>query len=105
MAFQPLASSTSSGDRAAAAAQESAPHSTQSAADAPPGTEESAAAASGDSAEALDPMQDIIKKAVQSQVAALSEVRVAYLPLCCPLVLLFFPSALLVFCVMRARRS
>lgn len=71
--FQPLASSTSSGDRAAAAAQESAAHSTQSAADAPPGTEESAAAASGDSAEALDPMQDIIKKAVQSQVAALSE--------------------------------
>ena len=45
-------------------------------------------------------MQDIIKKAVQSQVAALSEVLVAPTAL-----VLSFPSALLVFCVMRACRS
>jgi hypothetical protein len=49
-------------------------------------------------------MQDIIKKAVQSQVAALSEVPVAPLPLCRPLVLLFFPSALSGFvCDARAQ--
>jgi len=70
--FQPLHSSKSAkqvADSAAAAAADS-----HSAATAQGAADEAAAAdSSSDSAAASDPMQDIIKKAVQSQVAALSE--------------------------------
>ena len=74
--FQPLHSSKSAkqvADSAAAAAADS-----HSAATAQGAADEAAAAdSSSDSAAASDPMQDIIKKAVQSQVAALSEVTPA----------------------------
>ncbi len=75
--FPPLASSASSGERAsAAAAQHAAAAAAETAGAAAQGVQETAAADSADaaSAAASDPMQDIIKKAVQSQVAALSEV-------------------------------
>ncbi len=85
MPFQPLAVSASSNERAAAAAtlQAAADATQQAAADAHGSDESAAAAATGDAAAASDPIQDIIKKAVQSQVAALSEVTVACR--CCPL--------------------
>jgi hypothetical protein len=81
MPFQPLAVAASTSERAAAAAtQQAAADATQHTAAEAQGADESAAADSpSDTAAASDPIQDIIKKAVQSQVAALSEVIAASL--------------------------
>jgi hypothetical protein len=76
MPFQPLVLSASTSERAAAAAsQQAAADTAQLSASEAQGAHERAATDSpGDSAAASDPIQEIIKKAVQSQVAALSEV-------------------------------
>jgi hypothetical protein len=69
--FQPLAAAASSKDRA----RVTAAHSAQSTAAADQAAPDAAQAeSSGDTPAAADPLQDVIKKAVQAQVAALSEV-------------------------------